>query len=262
VDWDHTSLLTRVLDKYEVDLAFYPDRKDALTSATWKTIHAKIEDEVRIPIPAGTDGSYLGKRFLIGDASFRILTGYNVPPSAYGIAATESKKSEYNNAASIVARLAYWGRSVLFMGDSYGGPDGDATDEPKWGEGDILAKQPDYLVRSDVIVAGHHGANNASFIDFIDKVRPTFVVFASGQGHDHPRKATADRFFQTRASDDKKVSAANVFRTDRDDPREDPAKEWQGGHGPTNGSDRFDDEIVIEMVRGEAVKVKYAKATS
>jgi beta-lactamase superfamily II metal-dependent hydrolase len=256
VDWDHTSLLPRILDEYEVDLAFYPDRRDALTSNTWKAIHAAIEDKVRIPVPAGTDGSYLGKRFLIGDASFRILTGYNVPPTAYGIAATESKKSEYNNAASIVARLAYWGRSVLFMGDSYGGPDGEATDAPKWGEGDILAKRPSFLIRSDVLVAGHHGANNASFVDFIEKVRPTFVVFSAGQGHNHPYKVTADRFLGEGVALDK------IFRTDWNDKKEDEAKEWQHGH--TSGTERkvCDDDVLIELERGKPVRVKYVDPTN
>jgi competence protein ComEC len=257
VDWDHTALLDKVLEKYEVDVAFYPDRTDELTSAAWRGVpnvkkgfREWIEDRARIPVPIGTDGATHGKRMLIGDASFRILTGYNVPPASYGI--STSNKSAYNNAASIVARLAYWGKSVLFTGDCYGGPNAEATDAPKWGEGDILAKQPPYLIKSDVLVAGHHGANNASFVDFIAAVKPTFVVFAAGQGHDHPYRVTAERF--TAAG----VALQDIFRTDWDDKKEDPAKEWQRGHSGTGTRRVCDDEVVVAMERGQAVRVRYA----
>jgi competence protein ComEC len=248
-DWDHTALLDKVLDKYEVDVAFYPDRTDPLTSPTWRTLHALIEDKVRLPLPIGTDGAVHGKRLLIGDASFRIMTGYNVPPASYAISTSNS--SAYNNAASIVVRLAFWGRSVMFMGDSYGGPDGEATDKPKWGEGDILAKRPPYLIKSDVLVAGHHGANNASFVDFIEGVKPSFVVFASGQGHDHPYKVTADRFLA------EGVALAKIFRTDWNDKKEDTDKEWQHGH--TSGTVRkvCDDDVLIELERGQPARVRY-----
>ncbi len=249
VDWDHTALLEKVMGKYEIDVAFYPDRKDALTSATWKRVHKLIEDKVRLPLPIGTDGAIHGKRLLIGDASFRIMTGYNVPPAAYGIGTSNS--SAYNNAASIVARLAYWGRSVMFMGDCYGGTDAEATDTPKWGEGDILTKRPSYLVKTDVLVAGHHGANNASFVDFIEGVKPTFVVFSSGQGHNHPYKVTADRFLG------EGVALANIFRTDWNDKKEDPAKEWQHGHTTGTARQVCDDDVLIELERGKPVRVKY-----
>ncbi len=263
VDWDHTMLLDKILAKYDVDVAFYPDRLDALVPSQWKGtatkvgFHKLIEEKVRLPLPIGTDGAVHGKRLAIGDATLRIMTGYNVPPPSFSIPATTSNKSAYNNAASIVVRLAYFGASAIFMGDSYGGKDGQATKQPKWGEGDILDSRPEEVIKSDVLVAGHHGANNASFTNFIEAVQPSFVVFTSGEGHNHPYKTAFNRLFKKRASDGVKLAVSKFFRTDRNDPRESATTEWQGGHGSSIGTDLFDDEVLIELERGKPVRVKY-----
>ena len=58
------------------------------------------------------------------------------------------------------------------------------------------ATDPDELVtiKSDVMIAPHHGGNNGSSKCFIEAVDPTFVVFPAGHAHHHPTKGAAERY--------------------------------------------------------------------
>ena len=68
-------------------------------------------------------------------------------------------------------------------------------------------------IQSNVLIAPHHGADNASSTPFINAVHPQYVVFSAGHNasYRHPRATTAQRYI------DLGVAEANMFRTDRGD---------------------------------------------
>jgi competence protein ComEC len=101
------------------------------------------------------------------------------------------------NDNSLVLRITYGVRSILFVGDAEG-------EEEK----DLLALGRDRL-RADVLKVGHHGSRTSSSPAFIAAVSPRDAVISSGVrnrfGHPHPKTL-------------KTLAAAgiHVFRTDQD----------------------------------------------
>ena len=96
-------------------------------------------------------------------------------------------------------------------------------------------------IDSDVMVAGHHGANNACSAPFIRAVSPTFVVFSAGHKFKHPRALTAQRFLSNG------VSVDHILRTDEGD--NEGGTEWDArstGHRDPRG----DDDVEITVQKG------------
>ncbi|NIQ14291.1 MAG: hypothetical protein GTO02_07775, partial [Candidatus Dadabacteria bacterium] len=58
----------------------------------------------------------------------------------------------------------------------------------------MVANKDNVSLKSDVIIAPHHGADNGSSKCFIEAVDPTYVIFSAGHRHDHPRAVTAQRY--------------------------------------------------------------------
>ena len=88
------------------------------------------------------------------------------------------------NAMSCVLRVASAGRSVLLTGD--------IEREP---EAALVAAHGDAL-RSDVLIAPHHGSKTSSTAPFLDAVRPTIAVFQAGYRNrfGHPAEEVLDRY--------------------------------------------------------------------
>ncbi|MFT5179766.1 MAG: competence protein ComEC [Candidatus Paceibacteria bacterium] len=89
--------------------------------------------------------------------------------------------SENDN--SIVLRLVYGDTSVLLTGDI----SGDV-------EEDLALMYKDQL-KSDVLKVAHHGSNDSSTLNFLEKVNPSYAVISSGKDnrYGHPHKETIDR---------------------------------------------------------------------
>ena len=75
--------------------------------------------------------------------------------------------SERLNAISIVVRLEYRGRSILFTGDTVRRRLDDDDDACKDAEQVMVERHGagQVLLKSDVLIASHHGANNDSATD-------------------------------------------------------------------------------------------------
>ena len=101
------------------------------------------------------------------------------------------------NDNSIVLRLAFGARAILFVGDA-----------EREEEGDLLRLAPERL-RADVLKVGHHGSRTSSSPAFLAAVGPRVAVISDGVrnhfGHPHP---------STLAALD--AAGARVWRTDRD----------------------------------------------
>ena len=188
-----------------------------------------------------------GETYTYGDSSLVFVSGFNDPPSDWGISFFD--QSKMNNAISIVIRLVYAGRAILFTGDAVGRT--DDGDKDCWAtEKYMVDNAPDVPLQSDVIIAPHHGANNASSRCFIEAVDPDWVIFPAGSDHEHPRAAAVQRYL------DHGIPLERIFRTDLGD--NEGNEEWSHGTSAT-GDSRGDDDIEIIITADGEVTVQYAQ---
>lgn len=185
-----------------------------------------------------------GATYRFGDVFMTMVCGFSSPPDEWKLIST----SEKNNAGSIVIRIEYHGRSVLLGGDTVGrhlkGPDAQCIAAEKY----MIDMSPVVRLQSDVLVAPHHGGNNAGSTDFIGAVNPAYVIFSAGHKHGHPTAAAARRYLANG------IAAENIFRTDRGDKEDDPDHWQEGGIGKDPPGD--DDVDVLIKDNGE-VSVGY-----
>ena len=101
------------------------------------------------------------------------------------------------NDNSLVLRISYGSRAILFVGDA-----------EREEEGELLERDPGQL-RADVLKVGHHGSRTSSSREFLAAVAPHVAVVSAGCrnrfGHPHPATLAALA-----------AQAARVWRTDRD----------------------------------------------
>lgn len=188
-----------------------------------------------------------------GEARVTFVSGFGGVPAAW-LPDLGSENSLRNNAPSIVIRIEYRGKSILFCGDAVGRHIGQpANAGPIASELHMLNQQAQIPLASDVLVAAHHGADNASSKAFIEAVHPRHVIFSAGADYEHPRLATVRRF--TSAG----VLERDMYRTDFGDRRR--AGEWSRGY--TNRGDRAGDDDVEVLLKGNGtVQVGYRSAAN
>jgi len=85
------------------------------------------------------------------------------------------------NAASVVVRLDLGSRHILLPGDSEAGPRADPSTPPTASsvERQLLNCCAAGL-RSDILVAGHHGSKTSSRVEFLDAVGATNFIVSAG----------------------------------------------------------------------------------
>ena len=252
-DSDHLGGVDEILDAYTVKRiirsGYYRDTK------TWKVSFQAVMYE-RYDEGLGEDQRFVdinlkevefprGATYQFGDTFVTMVTGYHEPPSHWDI----QGESERRNAGSIVIRVQYKGRSILFTGDTVGRHIDDPPDSCLAAEKEMVEMSPVIPIRSEVIIAPHHGADNGSSTEFIKAVDPKFVIFPAGHKHDHPTKAAAERYLAHG------VELAKMFRTDRGD--DEGSKEWDhervNGHSDPAG----DDDVDIIITQDGDVQVAY-----
>jgi competence protein ComEC len=107
------------------------------------------------------------------------------------------------NNASIVVRLTFGARRLLFTGDAemYEG-----TKPSAWGQ--MIATEKDML-RADLLKAAHHGSSNGTTREVLDVVKPSIVTISCAAGNDyhHPHPKVVAMLDQARDHID-------LYRTD------------------------------------------------
>lgn len=179
-DADHLGAVPEICHTYNV-------RKVLRTgferdTGTWRDADAAIQNEV---VNHGctdirlTEYAYpRGAVIPIGDAFIQFIGGWKESPAEWGLGGRD--ESEHRNAINIVVKLTYRGKSVLFGGDSVGRHIGDlnhvciAAEKAMCDWNDVIP------LKSDVIIAPHHGADNGSSMQFIGMVVPKYVIFSAG----------------------------------------------------------------------------------
>ena len=194
-----------------------------------------------------------GEQIQLAGATLTLVAGWNawLPPERFDL-------GEDRNVISIVARLEYDGRSVLFTGDTIGRRKSDDDDVCKNAEEFMIANSASVPIRSNVMIAPHHGGNNGSSGCFIsavfgelgDHIVPRYVVFPSGHKHQHPTEGVVTRYREFGG-----ISDRYMFRTDRGD------KESGPFHEDDNDQDCRDpvgdDTIDITWEQGGRLEVQY-----
>jgi competence protein ComEC len=248
-DGDHLGDAADILAENAVSLTLLAGEQRE--TAAWKDLVAALATEV-------TEGGSVhnlqsvplvtGRTIPLGEAVVTLVAGWKEWTAAGPTA------SERLNAISVVVRLDYRGRSVLFTGDTVGrrlnDPDSACKDAEKIMVDNHVAGT--VSLKADVLIASHHGANNGSSDCFIQAIAPQFVVFSSGHDHEHPTLGATTRFLN------RGVPLAQIFRTDFGD--DEPGTfEWKVGSVPGCSDPRGDDDVEIALRGSGAVDVDYLR---
>jgi competence protein ComEC len=186
---------------------------------------------------------YFGQEFTYGESTITLVCGWN---DLYKFSDVYTSSGDLYNSTSIVIRLDYHDRSILFAGDTNGYEEPDDPDDPDCITSEkYMFENSGGLIGCDVLIAGHHGSGGSSSRNFIDAVSPKYVVFSAGHygiarsHYYHPNWLAARRFYESG------VDINNIFRTDFGDNEGSP--EWFYG--------RISDEIVVDPPGDDGVDI-------
>ena len=191
-------------------------------------------------------------------ATITFLSGFTEFPESWDD--TGYGANDKVNAISIVARLDFAGRSVLFPGDALGyrepenpgGIDSTGAELYMYEQNKVTSE----LTRldSDVIIAGHHGSRTSSSSTFINCVSPEYVIFSAGTSYKHPTEAAAERYIRY-FGEDAINSEKYMFRTDWGDKKRE--NEWDFG-STTQADKPGDDDVEIWIYSNGNLHVAYS----
>ena len=250
-DADHINGAGQVIRDYNVKKLLWTGYEASMAGGTMTNAYKRVRDNLQLK-PATQninlhelDSSIVpGNSFSIGDAKFTFLCGFGNPHPDW----TGLDRAEKLNGVSIVMKLEFKGNSVLFTGDAVGR---HRDDEPEaiMATEDFLVNNAAGFLPSTIIVAPHHGAKNGSSANFVDLVKPEWVIFSSGHQHRHPTKRTAEIYLQY-------TTASKILRTDRGDDEQSP-DEWSYGRRSGCKDDYNDDTIQIQLRGNRTFRVYY-----
>jgi beta-lactamase superfamily II metal-dependent hydrolase len=235
-DSDHLGELPEILSTVRARQIIHTG--DRRTAATWRQAMDSIEEaELRgtSVINLRRDGVVAGTLVPLGPATVTVLAGWGEWDSRLSTGPLTS--GERHNVISIVARVEYRGTSVLLTGDTIGRALGSEAGRCDHAERWIQQHNPSGL-RSNVLVAPHHGGDNGSATCFIQAVAPEAVIFSAGHEYRHPTAAAALRYLMLRPR-------PRIYRTDYGD--DEGPGEWT--HGRRRGCRDLpgDDDVEIRI---------------
>lgn len=245
-DSDHIGDVPKILKDFKVDSIVRTGFRRA--TKTWQKTDAAVQHEV---LTGATEYNLQqinldpGKLiFPLGDASVTILYGKG---NWSGL-----NESENRNAISIVAKLVYKGHSILFTGDTIGRRLTDDSTACKDAEHEMVRLNETSVIKlkSDILIAPHHGGNNSSSACFISAISPKYVIFSAGHDHGHPAHETYKRYINAG------VKYENIFRTDLNDAEADSDKDWEDPMVESCIDMKGDDDIDI-VINDEHTTVSY-----
>ena len=251
-DRDHIGGVPEILGAWQVHKIIRPGKKATAfqeNMALWEEADRAIRSEGAEVVDLSEEDVPVGARFQFGEATLTLVSGFAVPPEEWG----ELQPAHARNAGSIVIRLEFAGKSVLFTGDAIGCEhyEIDECDQTIATEKYMLENSGSVSIKSDVIVAPHHGSISSSSPEFIAGVAPEWVIVPSGHRYELPRTATAERYIRAG------VLPSRILRTDRGD-HEGP-KEWSRGRIEGCEDVPYDDHIDIVITAEGDLSVGYTQ---
>jgi len=206
-DSDHNGAVPDICRDYKITKIL----RDGLerTTKVWEAanaaIVAKAKDEGCEDVNLKHNPVAPGTRYELGSASAVFVCGwYDLPKDWVPL-----HPNEQINARSIVIRLEYAGKSVLFAGDTVGRHKGDPdVNACIAAEQYMVSNISAVPIHSEVVIAPHHGSDAASSQAWVSAVAPDYVIFSCGHKYGHPWASTAQRYL------DAGVPLLNIFRTD------------------------------------------------
>ena len=163
-DADHIGGAPEIINNFTVKNCIMPNATSS--SKTFeRTLDALEDRQVNVILPNP------GDNYTLTNATFRIL-------------APLSEDYNDSNDHSVVLRLLYGERSILFTGDA------EAESEE-----DMVAAYTAEALKSDVLKVGHHGSVTSTAPDFLSLVDPDYAVISCGVGNSygHPHREALER---------------------------------------------------------------------
>ncbi|MGL1889559.1 MAG: MBL fold metallo-hydrolase [Reichenbachiella sp.] len=259
-DSDHWRSIDELATNYVVKKALYTSYRPDKTPDTVTKGMDSLKAEPGIEIRDLSDQPMIPGTVVYEEGDFKLtfLSGFGNRDEAF---ASELGKdaSKLRNAASIVIKLTYGDQSVLFTGDIVGLKECNKADC----DYECISTEQFLLdtigsnLESQVIIAPHHGARNASCPAFIEAVNPEYVIFSAGNTHKHPHELTARHYLNAG------MPLENIYRTDvgkspKDEDNNRYNNEWVGSNARLKEKDSsFDDHIRIQITEDGKLVVGY-----
>lgn len=177
-DADHIGGAPEVINTFEVKNCIMPDCVKT-TKVFERTVTALENRNVNVLLPTPGDS------YTLNNAALRILAPLSV---------TYSDTNDY----SVVFRLQYGERSILFTGDA------EAASEAE-----MVNRYSAQDLKADVLKVGHHGSRTSSSDAFLALVDPDYAVISCGvdNSYGHPHSAVINRL---------NGRGIEIYRTDTD----------------------------------------------
>jgi competence protein ComEC len=245
-DADHIGDASNILAEFEVTTLIRTGHHR--TSKTWKKFDVAVKESKLqgMSVINANDGDQLiGRQFSFAGTKVTLL---------YGKANWDGERlslSESRNAISIVAKLEYANKAILFPGDTVGRRLKGGINECRAAEHAMVLNQNALPLNADVLIAPHHGANNASSLCFISAVAPKYVIFPAGHKYGHPALATKLRYTSFG------IQEANIFRTDLNDVEERSPFDWEDTTKSGCKDKSGDDDVIVKILSSGEISVNY-----
>src|ERR1041385_502947 len=169
-DADHIGNAAEILQNYPVKKVVWTGYERSMTSTdlptgVFKSLDSTLKSQPSIEnINLNEKDSIIkpGIKAHFGNVTLTFLCGFGKPLDEWGL----SDKAEKINSVSIVMKLDYSGKSVLFCGDAVGRHSDDMDPYALIATEKYLIDHDTQFLNSTVLIAPHHGANNASSTAF------------------------------------------------------------------------------------------------
>lgn len=206
-DGDHIGAAAAILAANDVKVIIHPGDTRAedlsnLRNAIATEPRADVWNMATRPVP-------FGKQLALGPATVTFIAGWSDGDQTRAPEENKLDDAMRKNGLSLVFRIEFAGHSVLLSGDTVGRYQYATGTACGYAERIMVENDSQLLLKSDILIGQHHGADNATSNCFIRKVKPEYVIFSAGNLYGHPRQSTVDRLIANGVSPDR------ILRTDR-----------------------------------------------